>query len=468
MLYERITIPSNLRVLTYCLTSGFPAFVTEAFLLLATGRYDYDHGSTLEHAHDEWEQWGEQDDVDFIDAVNTAIGDEVTNCDECATLVWVDESTEIEGVGWVCDASCLDNYTRCDDCHAYVDSDTTTEVARGNDVCESCIDSYYRCEACDYYVSDATYVSGSYYCDSDCLYEHNTYCEECEEWYPNDDNHGSEHDCECEAPRKRFTFPANGHGFIAQDERLLVELPKGTIDDEGMQNITRMLDRLVNSPTYRVDVSALVAEVGPLWQARRGNFTRRLSAMFYKAGIKLEPDTLTAVGNLARQHSGQANAWHIEVTRDLNQPAEAFYHEGSCWWQSYSYSRCALKNWGGIGLRSYESEGAAQHYPSGRAWIQPLNEELRATHDAADAHAYVVYNGYGEMAGYVPVRIVAYLTGKTYKRIEFSAGDQYVNGNVGYLIADDATCDRTNSVRISGGNHETLDAHTFDQKAEVA
>ena len=363
-------------------------------------------------------------------------------------------------------ASC-DNCDQCPDCcscqvcarrRCGERVDWTCEIC---DQCEDCC-SCYVCESCSERVSDedVTHVGDEPYC-SDCLANYCSYCDTCEEWHHDDDDH--EHDdCDCEAPFRRFSFPANGAGVIGADERLEVALPAGTVDDEGMDAIRGLLCRAlphINATT----IYATMHEVGPLWQARRGNFTRRLSSALHKHGAKLSPGVLSEVGNLARQHSSDGAKWHVEVTRAFNESADHFYHEDSCWWPTYGgnrpgsalTSRCCLKSWGGIGLRSF-ADGDTWR-PAGRAWIQPLTVDLEPTHDATGAHAYVIYNGYGNIDGYVAARIVAHLTSKSYRKITFYVSNQYVNGDVGYLVADEATCADTERVTLSNDPHDMAD-----------
>jgi hypothetical protein len=191
-----------------------------------------------------------------------------------------------------------------------------------------------------------------------------------------------------------------------------------------------------------------------------------LSSALHKRSYKLSDAAISAVGNLARQHSSDESSWTVEFTRDLNQPADYFYNDDSCWWGSYSASRCALKSWGGIGMRSFaESRYHSGSDVSGRAWVQPLDEDLEATHDALHAHAYVIYNGYGDLEGYIAARIVAHLTGRTYKKISFSANDQYVNSNNGYLVADEDTCTNTTLVRLEYSIHDQRDAYQVRRAA---
>lgn len=244
---------------------------------------------------------------------------------------------------------------------------------------------------------------------------------------------------------------------------MTVQLPRGTVDDQGMARIREALYAMSGKWTATVDV---VESVGPEWQTKRGNLTRRLSSAWHKAGLgKVDAQTLSKIGNIARAHSSDDASWHVEMTRDLNQSADAFYHEDSCWWQSYFASRCALKQWGGIGMRSYEDVGDCSHRPDGRVWVQPLNEDLRPTHESAKAHAYVIYNGYGDLEGYIPARIVAHLAGMTYRKIRFSASPQYVNNNAAYLVAPEDVCSATEQINYYYAEHDKRDADMFDASA---
>ena len=103
--------------------------------------------------------------------------------------------------------------------------------------------------------------------------------------------------------------------------------------------------------------------------------------------------------------------------------------------------------------------------PRGRVWIQPLNQGLLPTHDAADAHAYLVYNGYGNLEGFVAARLVGYLTARTYRKVPTDLGQQFVNGSTAYLVADQATCERATQVDLRYDAHHRFDADEPQLKA---
>lgn len=339
----------------------------------------------------------------------------------------------------------------------YFDVDKTVN---GIMSCESCTAKYPHCTGCDVvihpgYVHTALGLDGRPYC-SPCFSERYVYCPRCNGYQekPHD------HNCRCEAPRLTFAFP-NGDQMLPNDERLTVELPAGVISSAGMQCIANVLWQNVGQQLpdgNYVDVRGVLDEVGCDWQAKRGNFTRRLSSALHKMyKVKLTSAVLSNIGNLAQQHSSDETEWLIEFTRDLNQPARAFAHGGSCWWSDYQESRCALKNWGGLAMRSYLPNRPSDE-PRGRVWVQPLNTALEPTHNCETAHAYIVYNGYGNLEGYNPARIIAQLSGKSYRKLsEFGAHPQYINGSVGYLVADEATCANTPVINLRYDKHHHAD-----------
>lgn len=433
-----MTTEEYLDVLTACLEAGHPAPLIAAMLTLVGDTSD----ENLTDAFAAWTKWGERSTNEFVQVVRNLTDEDCSVCRDCRAPTWNCDMSAVDDDVLVCDDNCFQHYIRCHGCEGYTSEDSIT-YAGGYDYCQSCYDSDF------------------------------SYCEACDESYHND--YASDHThigCVCEPAHPRFEFPANGDGLVKQNERLTVNLPKGTIDEAGIHRIKSWLyDNLCAYDCVPmldfIQVDKVLDEVGTLWQAKRGNFTRRLSsALFKQHKVKLSPELISEIGNMARAHSSSEATWHIEFTRDLNQSAEAFYHDESCWWSSHSMSRCSLKSWGGVGLRSFESELRRDNWghPSGRVWVQPLNEQMQPTHDT-NAHAYVVFNAYGELSGYAAARIVGHLAGKTYRKVSLSADYQYINNNAGYLVADEATCAASESLYFAYTEHDQRDAHTFDLKA---
>lgn len=432
--------------------------------------------------------WGGLDIEHFLSVVEQITGEYFITCDECRVVERESDSYAVQRWQYqyhlyryvqqqVC-SSCAEDYTTCDDCGELADN---LERIAGNNVCKTCCDeNYYTCNCCGNRVHSygISGVGGDSVCDG-CLEIYYEWCEHCDEYrYGGCRNH---HECQCEAPRRSFAFPNNGTS-VHEDDRFTVELPAGVVDEVGIEMITGLLRELrceftyvdsfgeKNTRTYNLayeELNLIFEKVGTEWQGKRGNLTKRLSSALYKKyKVKIPADMMTQIGNIAKQHSANSSEYHIELTRDLNLSAAEFYHEDSCWWGGYSESRCALKSWGGIGLRSYDSMTEDPGYPEGRAWVQPLNADLKPTHDAKNAAAYIVYNGYGEMSGYTPARIIAQMTGMTYKKINFSASPQYVNSGIGYLVASAETCAKTAEVWFHGNTHNKRDADELTRREQ--
>lgn len=375
---------------------------------------------------------------------------EVVMCESCEDPQWADEAESTRD-GHACSSCYEDNYFGCDDCGTIVHREDTYFV-HDESVCNRCLDRYYSyCEECDtYYHED----------------------------YADDHRHGG---CDCESPAQHFSM-RHGETTVAADERFTATIPAGLISEEAMQQIAAIIrhhsyavqneanpEGVWEGDVYRAAIELRnkwwnfadeVTRMDPQWQTKDGNFTKRLSKLAHKsAGLKVPPALLTQVGNIGRDNSQGAEV-QVEMTRNLNLGPEEFYHEDSCWWQSYSDSRCSLKQNGGIGMRTFDDAGRWPRI-TGRAWVQPLKVDdrgaLQPTFDAVKADAYMVYNGYGDLSGYTAVRIVADMVGMSYRKVQFDMSPQYVNNGTGYLVASqDVIAKHEGGVRIYADIHSTL------------
>jgi hypothetical protein len=74
------------------------------------------------------------------------------------------------------------------------------------------------------------------------------------------------------------------------------------------------------------------------------------------------------------------------------------------------------------------------------------------TFDTMRAHAFMVFNGYGNLSGYAPARILAHMAGMTYRKVTFTRsmdnGEMYVNGDAGYLVAAEELAEKYTDGRI--------------------
>jgi hypothetical protein len=252
-------------------------------------------------------------------------------------------------------------------------------------------------------------------------------------------------------------------------------LAQGVVSDEGVQEIRTYLHKrsralfrdsgaLVWTPEYKETLQSL-AEVfslaGQLAHSldqravtREGTFVKRLGKALYKHdGSKLPADALSQVGNYVGAHSRGSDV-SVELTRDFNLGAEAFYHEDSCWYSNgdYAKSLCALKSNHGIGLRSFSN----QWNVSGRAWILPVSiDSASRAVPSTTPNAYIVFNGYGDLDGYSGARVVSQLTGMTYKRISFNVDAMYINNDSGYLVAPEDIAAPISNLRLN------VDVHAY-------
>jgi hypothetical protein len=358
------------------------------------------------------------------------------------------------------DPEAIDNVTFCISCGDPEWNDETS-CARGDSdarLCESCYDSWGDCYCCeDRYPDSELYptLDSVDVCEN-CRGSHYAWCDHCHGYYHSED--ASEHDhsssC-CTSPQQEFTIRNDGSEPLANDTRVTVTLPAGVISTEGLTEIRNYLQRCSSydyETTYPLrSLSYDLGSLGDQWQTKAGNFAKRLSNHAYKTyRIKLPPEVMSQIGNIARDHSESA-AVTVEATRDLNQAADYFYNDGSCWWSSNSESRCALKTNGGFGLRTFNEWGSV----SGRAWVLPLRQNARGalvpTFDTMTPDAFVVFNGYGDLNGYAAPRILAYMAGWTYRKIGFRCEPIYVNAG-GYLVAPEDIVKKFND-----GNSLSLD-----------
>lgn len=365
-------------------------------------------------------------------------------CYRCTYPMRSADSTLINGLKTraICNA-CVPNFTSCGSCNELYRSGTMNYVmGHDNQVCGRCIRAHYR------------------------------YCNECDGYFNRADR--AEHDhsnasC-CGSPATKFKVQNNGSGLLRNDKKVHVSLPAGEISEEGVEAIRSAVHNMYyesepGDRTQWLKLAAQLKDLGNQWQTRDGNYPKRLSRYAYKKyGLKVPPKLMTQVGNIARDHSTAVD-FTIAVTRMLNKPARDFGHPESCWWSSYSTSRCVLKTNGGFGLRSFN----ANKRVSGRAWVIPLKKTetggLTPTFETEKPAAFIIFNGYGDMQGYTAARIVSYMNGMTYRKVEFSGAPMYINSSSGYLVGPDEVVEpyTDGSFGLSFTKHSNL----FDTESRV-
>lgn len=369
----------------------------------------------------------------------------------------------------------------CDRCSMPTNNDLTD--VQGQEVCQTCVSTYVRrCGNCEDPCFPNCEYGGESWCQG-CSNEHLRYCDNCGFYYRLDDDDHMHRNTPCECPPPTLEIRlrrVEKKRVIREDTKVVVNLADGHISAVGLNEIRIYLQQWGNRLRSRaavgdldsgsehwisyVKLSTMLDEIGSQWQTTRGNFTKRLTSYAYKAyGLKVDPEVITQVGNIARAQSHGLST-KVSFTRDLNQGRSAFVHTGSCWWSDYNSSRCILKSNGGFAMRTWNNSPRSR--ATGRAWVLPMNYENGRwvpTFDTLTPTGFVVFNGYGDLEDYAPARIMAEITGLPYRKINFDDDEMYVNNESGYLLApDDYT---TGSINLELPRHATI--YTEKEKAHA-
>jgi len=251
-----------------------------------------------------------------------------------------------------------------------------------------------------------------------------------------------------------FQFPTLSlpQKFIPNDTPFDLSVGAGDISGSGLRRIRDLIyDRTgARYGNYGINLPELTHdETFAMWQTAKGNFTKRLGKLLLETrSVKLTEEFMAEIGNIARQYTAETRTFKVEFTRNINRPASAFAHRESCWWSSHWQSRCQFKNLGGMGIRTFNSQDKV----SGRCWLIPLeianSGRIWQPSFKSNSDAYIAFNAYGhELMPFS--RMVAQLTGKSYRKVELNGSRMYINGHVGVLIASQEVCDANSTVTLS-------------------
>ncbi len=314
-------------------------------------------------------------------------------------------------------------------------------------------------------------------CES-CFFNYR-YCDECNEHYHRDYAEDHDHDHEpnfvtgsvCEAPSwwRRFALPlADGTTLQSDTDRRVIQKPaigrsaRRDIWEALMETLPysdieyeRTHAQEIERDKWRSATSAWSVEMNnePVWQTPAGNLTKRLRKFFIQRQIKLNDKLVERIGNIARAGMGSDTEFDLRVTRELNGSAAEYNHGDSCWWGSYSSSRCMLKQCGGFALLLYREWLGSTQNLVGRSWVIPLKRaefsasRWQPTHNPREAVAYAVINSYYDDGNAHPAETLAELMGMEHRNVRFSFEHMFVNGDSCRLVAprdvldkmDDAT-----------------------------
>lgn len=356
-------------------------------------------------------------------------------CHDCGVTRFAEELTEIGDCSGesVC-ARCLSrSYFNCQDCDNYASTYDRVRISNLGHICEDCWNnssSYHRCEGCGY----------NYHDDDGAYRDDNWYCESCTP----DEPTGSG----CASRNLTFTFPAlcTPQRSVQNDEIIPVTIGIGEVSGDGLQSVVNAIYRESGNVLHLPEIRNMDAT----WQSKEGNFPKRLAKLIAGHNIKLSDSLMAECGNIAKAHVSKIATSFISLTRNLDMDPSAYENEGSCWWGEFSYSRCELKAWNGYAVRTWTSPTADQNgRPESRAWLLPveIDEHGRViTKPTLAPNAYLLFNAYGELEMLPFARIIAGMTGKSYKKIGFEM-HAYINSGA-VLIAEQSICDKLNSIYL--------------------
>jgi hypothetical protein len=334
---------------------------------------------------------------------------------------------------------CYDRYTvECASCN---DRERTDDMSHYGDdyYCEGCFnESYFHC----------------HHCGNADSFEDGVEDEETGRWYCSNCRPGDR--SRCTPHGLTFEFPAlcTEAKSVKSEDQIEITTGGGEISEVGLTIIRDKIYEVTSNKKLRshgVYIPELVdGTIDGTWQTKEGNFPKRVAKLLLvERQMKLTDELMAEIGNIAKAYTGKQAVHRVGFTRDLNQPREEFCNDDSCWWTDYWYSRCRLKQMHGMAVRTFDEDGD----PISRAWLAPVKikpmldrygdpisgQKVLEPVEALPADGYVLFNAYG-MEALPFARLIAQMTGKSYRKIALTIDGAYVNNNHGVLIAEQSDC----------------------------
>jgi hypothetical protein len=229
------------------------------------------------------------------------------------------------------------------------------------------------------------------------------------------------------------TLQIGGFNFEL-NHRYEYSIPQGDAINEDIVQEVRDLLREENMPplpddfSFRWEIGSSVSD--PIYKLR-GTLPKRISSYYYKHCDKLSihPNILAEIGQKMSQNLPAEKEIIFDLDTRLEWKPGLFGEStGSCYWQSKCGSRYYIKDHNGGALRFFNKSGRG----IARCWFLPVKGDN-------NNDVIVMFNNYG-WALYSMVRVLATMSGLSYKKVEFSSTDGilYLNSSDDCYIAGKA------------------------------
>lgn len=192
---------------------------------------------------------------------------------------------------------------------------------------------------------------------------------------------------------------------IVYGPKFEVSVPDGELSDEGLQEILELVGNSIRTQPDQI-MKDLPEDWSWAWKVAHGTYAGTLSKrlqsfVFKKYTDKLSDQVVTAIGNLANQHTLNGRDFIFDFDNTLDWHAGDYGDKGSCFWGEKVYVLPTFRHFGGFAMRIYLKQERTEEYKGvGRALIYPY---LKVGHGYqpqrwTEPDALLVFNGYGKEA----------------------------------------------------------------------
>lgn len=284
---------------------------------------------------------------------------------------------------------------------------------------------------------------------------------------------------------------------IVFGEQNSIDVPVDDVTSEGIVLITEELRKAGNDDMkYHMENGVFWPDVWS-WRwtephgAYVGNLPKRIQSLCYKRYRRqLPPDTISAIGNIARANTNQHTTWVYDFDKELSWNVGEFGDTGSCFWTEKPWCLPLLKDMGGFAIRVYDPEKRTKgigrgliiaYDPIKESGKDPLSklmtkgkldeESLALAAQDGGPPTVIVFNGYGQFRNdYVNergkryghmqsmdyARLMAQILGQSYHKTTFTVNGKhddpmFINneGTSSFLVGPDPLIRQLEVVNIS-------------------